>query len=104
MPAGRLRHFVRIDASLAGGAWAMLCYAYAEIFPQSEGDSLREYRVTIRSSPTARLIRASDDLRPTHRIVWNPEGDERTLHVFSVLNLGERNALMELLCRENVNA
>lgn len=106
MRAGRLRHRVVIQQPTAGAAndygetadtWSTFATVWSEIVPQSA----REYQQaqTLRGDMTHLIkIRWYNGVTIQMRVVYK----SRNLNIVSVINVGERDREMQLICVEEV--
>ncbi len=105
MPAGRLRHRVRIEQPVLtpdgmGGstkAWQELATVWAEIVAISSGEAVLAGKLTPRIARRFRL-RYRADITAAMRLVY--EG--RVFNILSVINENEADAMLEILAEEGV--
>lgn len=105
MESGRLRHRIRLEtpASVQDGygdpvpTWALQAVTWAEVSPLVGRERFAAQQVEGEVDHRVRL-RYQAGLGPTLRVVWQG----RRFDVKAVLNLGERNEELELLCTEAV--
>jgi len=103
--AGQLRHRVKIQSATqvqsASGevtrTWTTDAVVWASVDPLTGREFIDAQQVSAGLSHRVRM-RHRDGVSPKMRI----EHDGRTLQVESVMNVGERNRELELLCKEAV--
>ena len=105
MRAGRLRHRVVIQepdncVDAYGGpshGWSDVARVFADIRPVRGQERLETLQVSADVTHTV-IMRYRSGVTPKMRIRYGT----RLLNVISVLNVGERNKQLELLCSEQV--
>lgn len=105
MQAGKLRHRLVIESYTQAvdiygepiPTWATLVTRWGSVEPLSGRELLQAQEIRAETTHRVRL-RYYSGLRPEQRIKFGT----RYLHILAIINPRERNAEMELLCKEAV--
>ena len=114
MQAGKLRHYVAIQANTptqdeTGGevaSWAAVTNAWASIEPMGGSEQIAAGDVVNASATHKITIRAWQGLTPAHRIAWTStvtgSSVTRTFDINSISEWQTRDVVMVLVCTEQL--